>query len=79
MSFQGRQNFIPFCLLRCLLQIRTCAVSLFTTILILLALPGCITPKRLPAVPDPLTTTAIIPGIPEARFWVHSRQGGSTR
>jgi predicted acylesterase/phospholipase RssA len=50
-------------------------VALFSTALFLLVIQGCITPKRLPAVPDPLTMTAIIPGIPEARFWVTSRQG----
>jgi hypothetical protein len=78
MSFQGRQNIIPFCLSPALFQIRTCAVALF---LIALCLPviqgckGCLTPQRLPAVPDHLTTTAIIPGIPKARFWVHTRQG----
>jgi len=75
MSIQGRQNCVPFCLSPVPIRVRTCAVTLFSTILLLLALQGCITPKRLPAVPDPLTTTAIIPGIPEARFWVHSRQG----
>ena len=75
MRFQGRQKFIPFWVSPDLLRLCTRAVTLFSTILISLALQGCITPKRLPAVPDPLTTTAIIPGIPNARFWVHSRQG----
>ena len=75
MSIQGRQNCVPFCLSPLPFRVRTYAVALFSTILILLALQGCITPKRLPAVPDPLTTTAMIPGIPKARFWIHSRQG----
>ncbi len=75
MSFQGRQDCVPFCLSPGPFRVRTCAVALFSTALFLLVIQGCITPKRLPAVPDPLMTTAIIPGIPEARFWVNSRQG----
>ncbi|OEU44358.1 MAG: hypothetical protein BBJ60_06705, partial [Desulfobacterales bacterium S7086C20] len=75
MIFQGRQYCVPFCLSPGPFRVRTCAVALFSTALFLLVIQGCISPKRLPAVPEPLTTTAIIPGIPEARFWVTSRQG----
>jgi len=78
MNLNIKQKFISFCLSHDLTHMCTCAVALF---LIVLTLPviqgceGCLTPQRLPAVPEKLTTTAIIPGIPKARFLVNSRQG----
>jgi hypothetical protein len=46
--------------------------SIFAVLLaVLLLLPqGCATPGRLEAVPRQDTTQAVIPGIPNARFWV---------
>ena len=75
MSFQGRQYCVLFCLSPGQFRVCTYAVALFSTALFLLVIQGCFSPKRLPAVPDSLTATAIIPGIPNARFWVNSIQG----
>ena len=74
MSFQSRQDSVPYSLSAGPFRARTCAVALFSTALFLFVIQGCITPKRLPAVPDSLTTNAVIPGIPKARIWVHSPQ-----
>ncbi len=41
-----------------------------SALLMLLALAACAGPVRMNAVPDAQTTEAIVPGIPEARFWV---------
>lgn len=38
--------------------------------LLALIIQGCATPHRLPAVPQEITTRAVIPGIPRARYWV---------
>jgi hypothetical protein len=43
----------------------------FLFVLALALLPtGCATPLRLSAVPEERSTAAIVPGIPDARFWV---------
>jgi predicted acylesterase/phospholipase RssA len=46
------------------------ARALLAAIILPLLLAACAGPVRLNAVPDERTTEAIVPGIPEARFWV---------
>ncbi len=38
---------------------------------LMLVAPGCSHPERQVAVPEDLTTKAVIPGIPGARYWTH--------
>ena len=75
MNFHGSQECTLYRLSPDLFSVRTYVALFAATALFLFVIQGCITPKRLPAVPDSLTTNAVIPGIPKARFWVHSPQG----
>jgi hypothetical protein len=75
MNFQGSQECTLYCLSPYLFSVGTYVPLFAATALLLFVIQGCITPKRLPAVPDSLTTNAVIPGIPKARIWVHSPQG----
>jgi hypothetical protein len=44
-----------------------------------LVLLGCASPERLPAVPGDRTTQAVVPGVPNARYWVDTELSSFTR
>ena len=52
---------------------------LWTATLACLMLQGCASPARLPAVPEDRTTQAVVPGVPNARYWVDIDVSGMTR